>query len=64
MDDFCTITIQEIEITGDTATVYLTMAINLYGMNQSESTEMPMIKEGGDWYIGGFSEGNLADILG
>lgn len=53
MDDFCTITINSIEINGDTATVSVTMAISLYGMNQSQTEDMPMVKEDGDWYIGG-----------
>lgn len=64
MGDFADFVIEDIEINGDTAIVTLTMTMNMYGESSSEVTELPMIKEKGDWYIGGVSDMMGGDILG
>lgn len=54
LGDFLTIDIKDIRIDGDTATVRVEMKISIFGMTQSsEEADLPMVKEDGDWYIGG-----------
>lgn len=63
LGDFLTIEIKDIQIDGDTAMVKIVMKVSIFGMTQSaEETELPMVKEGGDWYIGGV-ENMIADQL-
>ncbi len=64
MGDYCTITIQNIHIDGDYATVDVTMSLNMYGYQQSESTTLPMVKEDGDWFIGGLENFAGSDPMG
>ncbi|MBQ3088821.1 MAG: hypothetical protein IJC36_04215 [Clostridia bacterium] len=54
MGDFCNIEIENIEIDGEYATVTVVMSADVYGNSAStEEAELPMVKEGSDWYIGG-----------
>ncbi|MBQ4088635.1 MAG: zinc ribbon domain-containing protein [Clostridia bacterium] len=59
MGDFADFIIDDIEIDGDNAVVTLTMNMNMYGETMSEQTALPMVKEKGDWYIGG-----VTDVIG
>ena len=54
MGDYCNIQITNITIDGDHATVDIIMSMDVYGMEQqSTEAQLPMVKENGDWYIGG-----------
>lgn len=54
MGDFFKVEITNIEIEGNYATVSVIMSADMYGYSEeTEETELPMVKEGGDWYIGG-----------
>lgn len=54
MGDYCNIQITTITIDGDHATVDIIMSMDVYGMEQqSTEAQLPMVKENGDWYIGG-----------
>ena len=54
MGDYCNIEITNISIDGDHAIVDIVMSMNIYGMEeQSTEAQLPMVKEDGDWYIGG-----------
>lgn len=67
MGDFADFIVEDIVITGDTAIVTVTMEMDMYGQTSSETTELPMVKEKGDWYIGGVSDmlgGEMMDIFG
>ena len=64
MGDFADFTVEDINITGDTAIVTVTLTMNMYGETSSEVTELPMVKEKGDWYIGGVSDMMGGDIFG
>lgn len=64
MGDYCTITIQNISIDGDYATVDVTMSVNMYGYQQSEEATLPMVKEDGDWFIGGMENFAGSDPMG
>lgn len=59
MGDFADFVIDGIEIDGDNAVVTLTMNMNMYGETMSDQTALPMVKEKGDWYIGG-----VTDVVG
>lgn len=63
MGDFCDFIIEDIQIQGDSATVTLTMNMNMYGETSSEQMTLPMVKDGGDWYIGGVSGMIGTDLL-
>jgi len=57
MGDFLTIEIKNIQIDGDHATVTVEMIMTIFGMRQSSGeAELPMVKEDGDWYIGGVDD--------
>ena len=67
MGDFADFIIEDIVITGDTAMVTLTMNMDMYGESASDTMELPMVKEKGDWYIGGVSDmmgGDMMDLFG
>lgn len=64
LGDYCTIEITNIEIDGDYATVDIVMSLNLYGYSQSQETQLPMVKEDGDWYIGGMENFAGSDLSG
>ena len=54
MGDFFTVEITNIEIEGEYATVTVIMSADMYGYSEeTEEAALPMVKEGGDWYIGG-----------
>lgn len=54
MGDFFTVEITNIEIEGKYATVTVIMSADMYGYSEeTEEADLPMVKEGGDWYIGG-----------
>ena len=54
MGDYCDIQIIDITIDGNYAVVNIIMTMEIYGAEQ-QSTEaaLPMVKENGNWYIGG-----------
>jgi len=63
MGDFYDIEIVDIEIDGDYATVTVVMNAEVYDYStSSEEAELPMVKEGSDWYIGGL-ENAIGDEL-
>jgi len=52
LGDFCDFIINDMQITGDTAVVYVTMNMDFMGDTDSEDMEIPMVKIDGDWYFG------------
>jgi len=60
--DFCQIEITDIQIDGDSATVSVIMRMELYGYSDSQEMTLPMVKDGGDWYIS--AVGDLGDLSG
>ena len=49
--DFCQMEVIDIQINGDYAEVTVTMSVSLYDTADTETVVLPMVKEGGDWYI-------------
>lgn len=49
--EFCQIEVLDIQIDGDTAMVTVRMTMDMYDYSDSQEATLPMIKEGGDWYI-------------
>ena len=50
--DFFEFEIIDITVNGEEAVVELRMTATMYGQEQVEEAELPMVKEDGDWYIG------------
>lgn len=64
MGDYCHIEIKNIAINGEYATVTVVMSTDVYGHKSStEEAELPMVKEDGDWYIGGL-DNMISDRMG
>ena len=64
MGDYCHIEIKNIAIDGEYATVTVVMSADLYGQEAStEEAELPMVKEDGDWFIGGL-DNMVSDRMG
>lgn len=64
MGDYMNVEIINIAIDGDYATVTVEMSANMYGYEASSGeAELPMVKEDGDWYIGGL-DNVLSEQLG
>lgn len=49
--DYCQIEVLDIQINGDTAMVTVRMSMEMYGYSDAQEAALPMVKEGGDWYI-------------
>ncbi len=65
MGDFFTVEITNIEIEGEYATVTVIMSADMYGYSEStEEAELPMVKEKGDWYIGGIENMLGSEMFG
>ena len=65
MGDFFKVEITNIEIEGNYATVSVIMSADMYGYSEeTEETELPMVKEGGDWYIGGMENMLGSEMFG
>lgn len=65
MGDFFTVEITSIEIEGEYATVTVIMSADMYGYSEStEEAELPMVKEKGDWYIGGIENMLGSEMFG
>lgn len=64
MGDYCHIEIKNIAIDGEYATVTVVMSTDVYVHEASaEEAELPMVKEDGDWYIGGL-DNMISDRMG
>ena len=63
MGDFADFIIDDIQIEGDNAVVTLTMNMNMYGETASQQTALPMVKENGDWFIGGVTDTIGTDLF-
>ena len=65
MGDFFKVEITNIAIEGNYATVSVIMSADMYGYSEeTEETELPMVKEGGDWYIGGMENMLGSEMFG
>ena len=64
MGDYCTIEVLDIQISGDTALVTVSITMDMYGTYQSEEGVLPMIKEDDGWYIDGAGEFTSPGLTG
>ena len=60
--DYCQIEVLDIQIDGDTAMVTVRMTMDMYEYSDSQEAMLPMVKEGGDWYIS--IEGGMGSFFG